>query len=111
MLTRWQVAVALGVKAAMEKHNISGKILLLGTPAEEGGAGKAILIEKGAYEEMDICLMCHPGPGPQKGAGTGPSLAITGYTVEFTGHTYVALYQLHNCITSSRRRRSSFCSR
>ena len=25
--------------------------------AEEGGAGKAILLEKGAYQEMDACLM------------------------------------------------------
>ena len=62
----------------MVKHDIPGKVILLGTPgerlpescawllmahlydsivAEEGGAGKAILLEKGAYEEMDACLM------------------------------------------------------
>jgi hypothetical protein len=25
--------------------------------AEEGGAGKVLLLNRGAYEEMDICLM------------------------------------------------------
>lgn len=25
--------------------------------AEEGGSGKIALLEKGAYKEMDICLM------------------------------------------------------
>ncbi len=26
--------------------------------AEEGGDGKVILLRKGAYKEMDVCLMC-----------------------------------------------------
>lgn len=51
------VGVALAVKAAMEKHNINGKIILLGTPAEEGGGGKVLLIQRGAYKEMDLCVM------------------------------------------------------
>ncbi|KAG2035588.1 hypothetical protein BDR03DRAFT_1012442 [Suillus americanus] len=34
------VAVALAAKAAMERLNIDGKVVLLGTPAEEGGFGK-----------------------------------------------------------------------
>jgi hypothetical protein len=73
------VAVACGIKAAMEKFAIDGKIVLLGTPglyvcqihfyrgiewvmvhwclAEEGGNGKDILLSKGAYEQMDVCLM------------------------------------------------------
>ena len=25
--------------------------------AEEGGSGKVLLYEKGAYDEMDVCLM------------------------------------------------------
>ena len=51
------VAVAIAVKSALEKFDISGSVVLLGTPAEEGGSGKAILLERGAYEEMDACLM------------------------------------------------------
>ena len=70
------VAVACAIKAALEQHNLSGKIVLLGTPgsaffssmigwdisahisvAEESGGGKVALLEKGAYKDMDACLM------------------------------------------------------
>lgn len=70
------VGVALAVRVALEKHNVPGKVVLLGTPgashfvvrfrcfglihahlAEEGGAGKAILIERGGYKDMDACVM------------------------------------------------------
>lgn len=72
------VAVALAAKAALENLRIDGKVVLLGTPgmfffcigevdgritleaAEEGGFGKVILYEKGAYDEMDVCLMSVP---------------------------------------------------
>lgn len=50
-------AAALGVAAALKKHNIAGKIVLLGTPAEEGGGGKAELLALDAYKGMDACLM------------------------------------------------------
>ncbi|KAI0050285.1 hypothetical protein FA95DRAFT_1487564 [Auriscalpium vulgare] len=81
------VAVALGLKAAMIKHDIPGKIILLGTPAEEGGAGKVMLLDKGAYSEMDICVMCHPAPGPKFGASLSSSLALQRFEVEYRGHT------------------------
>jgi len=67
------VAVALAAKAALIEHDIPGKVVLLGTPgilyslfcvhdvqkktAEEGGQGKVILLERGAYKGMDACVM------------------------------------------------------
>ncbi|KAH9937760.1 aminoacylase 1-like protein 2 [Epithele typhae] len=81
------VAVACAAKATMEKFDISGSIVLLGTPAEEGGSGKAILLEKGAYEGMDACLMCHPAPGPPYSASLSSCLALQRIVVEFHGHT------------------------
>ncbi|KZW01186.1 hypothetical protein EXIGLDRAFT_666461 [Exidia glandulosa HHB12029] len=81
------VAVALGIKAAMETHNISGKVILLGTPAEEGGTGKVHLLNKGAYDEMDVCVMSHPGTGPYTQAEAIGTLAIQAVDVEFHGHT------------------------
>jgi hypothetical protein len=70
------VAVSIGLRAALEKHDIPGKIVLLGTPgwssasrhqfiprshatkkAEEVGNGKVALLEKGAYDGIDVCLM------------------------------------------------------
>jgi amidohydrolase len=81
------VAVACTIKTAMEKFNIAGKIVLLGTPAEEGGNGKDILLKNGAYEEMDACLMCHPAPGPQSSISLSSSLALNRSEVEYFGHT------------------------
>ncbi|KAH9992985.1 hypothetical protein BJV74DRAFT_795679 [Russula compacta] len=57
------VGIALALRAALEKHDIPGTVVLLGTPAEENGAGKQILLERGAYKDMDVCIMCHPVAG------------------------------------------------
>jgi hypothetical protein len=38
-----------------------GFVITLGA-AEEGGFGKVMLYEKGAYDEMDVCLMSVPLP-------------------------------------------------
>jgi amidohydrolase len=71
----------------MEKWDVSGKVVLLGTPAEEGGYGKVLLLKQGAYEGMDVCLMCHPAPGPPHGTSLSSSLALNRIEVEYTGHT------------------------
>ncbi|KAF8523619.1 hypothetical protein JB92DRAFT_3259752 [Gautieria morchelliformis] len=83
------VGVSLAIRAALQKHDIPGKIVLLGTPvsSEEAGNGKVILLERGGYREMDACLMAHPGPGPAHSAGTGPCKAVQHINVEFFGHT------------------------
>ncbi|EED83197.1 predicted protein, partial [Postia placenta Mad-698-R] len=80
------VGVALALKAALEAHDVSGRIVLLGTPAEEGGGGKIVLSSRGAYDEMQACIMCHPSGGPLRHASLGPSLAIQTLDVEFKGH-------------------------
>ncbi|KAJ6555742.1 hypothetical protein B0H10DRAFT_1207258 [Mycena sp. CBHHK59/15] len=79
--------VALAVKAALEAQDIPGKVVLLGTPAEEGGGGKVILLEKGGYKDMDVCVMCHPSPGPAHSANIGTSIAAQNIEVEYIGRT------------------------
>ncbi|KAI0769231.1 hypothetical protein BC629DRAFT_1534680 [Irpex lacteus] len=86
------VAIALGLRAAMLQHDIPGKIILLGTPAEEHEGGKIKLLEKGAYKEMDVCLMAHPGPGVPDGTVIQPWIAVQNIEVEFFGHTAHAAY-------------------
>jgi metal-dependent amidase/aminoacylase/carboxypeptidase family protein len=44
------LAALLGLRAAMKKHDIDGTVVLLGTPAEEGGAGKVELLKLGGCE-------------------------------------------------------------
>ena len=46
----------------IRRHDLPGKVLLFGTPGEEGvGGGKIRLLEAGAYKGVDISLISHPG--------------------------------------------------
>ncbi|KAH9941991.1 amidohydrolase [Amylocystis lapponica] len=81
------VGVALALRAAMKKHDVPGTVVLLGTPAEETTGGKVKLLELGAYEEMDVCVMCHPSAGLENTASLGPCLACQVIEIEFFGHT------------------------
>ncbi|CAL1285016.1 unnamed protein product [Larinioides sclopetarius] len=55
------LAAAMAVKAAMEEDNeIKGRLVVMGTPAEEGGGGKIQLLELGAFENIDAAMMVHP---------------------------------------------------
>ncbi|XP_059156032.1 peptidase M20 domain-containing protein 2-like [Physella acuta] len=83
LIAQLGVAAALGVKAALEKLGRPiGKLTVLGTPAEEGGGGKIVLIEAGAFDDVDVAMMCHPSYAniflPQV-------LALRQYTVTYHG--------------------------
>ncbi|MCM3656208.1 amidohydrolase [Agromyces mediolanus] len=51
------VGAAIGLASVAAAANL--RVKLLGTPAEEGGGGKAALLEAGAWEGADISLMVH----------------------------------------------------
>ncbi|THV00679.1 hypothetical protein K435DRAFT_854459 [Dendrothele bispora CBS 962.96] len=53
----WNRVNACAVKAILERFDLAGKVRLLGTPAEEAGEGEVILMNKGVYKDMDVCLM------------------------------------------------------
>ncbi|ETS86681.1 hypothetical protein PFICI_00509 [Pestalotiopsis fici W106-1] len=57
------VAGGLATAKMVEKHDLGGKVVVFGTPAEEGGGGKIKLLEAGAYKDydVDINLISHPG--------------------------------------------------
>ena len=46
--------------AALPAGALPGRILLLGTPAEEGGNGKELMARAGAFEGVDAAIMVHP---------------------------------------------------
>ncbi|CAG7924768.1 unnamed protein product [Penicillium olsonii] len=67
-------------------------VRLLGTPAEEGGGGKLLLINAGAYKGVDACFMVHPFPvlsgAPElisSSSCSGQYLANDKVEVTFTG--------------------------
>ena len=49
-----------GLAAAEVVEELGGRLLILGTPAEEGGGGKLHLMEGGAFAGVDAALMLHP---------------------------------------------------
>ncbi len=78
----------LAIRAAMDAHDIQGTVTLIGTPAEEGGAGKCRLYEIGAYDGIGACMMLHPGRGLDNVKTSGTvlrSYALQGIDVEYKG--------------------------
>jgi amidohydrolase len=61
------IIATAGVGAAIALAGLADEldltVKLLGTPAEELGAGKAIMLEAGAWEDSAVSVMVHPGPG------------------------------------------------
>ena len=54
------VAAFLAVTEFMKKHAVPGKVILYGTPAEEGGGGKVKMANAGCLEGVDAAIMVHP---------------------------------------------------
>lgn len=48
------------LKEIMEKYGIGGRLLVLGTPAEENGSGKITMVEEGVFRDIDSALIMHP---------------------------------------------------
>ena len=49
-----------GLAAAALADELGGRLVVLGTPAEEGGGGKIVMADAGAFEGVDAALMVHP---------------------------------------------------
>ncbi|MDQ6796993.1 MAG: M20 family metallopeptidase [Actinomycetota bacterium] len=49
-----------GIAAASVAAEAGGRLVVLGTPAEEGGGGKVLMAEKGAFEGIGAAMMVHP---------------------------------------------------
>ena len=65
------------------RGQLPGRVVILGTPAEEGGGGKIIMLEKGALEGVDVAMMAHPVDGE---FATFPTLATRHLRLTFHGH-------------------------
>ena len=49
-----------GLAAAAVAAEVGGALALMGTPAEEGGGGKEIMIRRGAFAGVGAAMMIHP---------------------------------------------------
>jgi len=56
------ITTAAAVALAGLADDLGLTVIVLGTPAEEGGGGKVRMIEAGAFEDIHAAMMVHPGP-------------------------------------------------
>ena len=81
------IGAFLGVAAALKKSKLPGRVRLIGTPAEEEGGGKLHIIEAGAYDDVDACLMIHPAAHKRFPDGvTGVAYSKSSANVKFRAH-------------------------
>ena len=75
-------ALGASVGLAAVRDQLPGQVVLLGTPGEEGGGGKVILVENGAFADIDAAMMFHPF---DRTILTNPALAHQWITFTFHG--------------------------
>lgn len=75
-------SAAAALALARVADQLPGKIVFLGTPAEEGGGGKALMVERGVFGGLDAALMVHPGTRTRVASKALASVTID---VEFVG--------------------------
>src|SRR4051794_35955977 len=79
-----------GLAAAALAEEAGGRVRILGTPAEEGGAGKVYLADAGAFDGVDVAMMIHPASADLVHMG---SIAATTVELEFFGEAAHAAAQ------------------
>jgi amidohydrolase len=70
------------IAAALGTLPFAGRIQVIGTPAEEGGAGKVKLLDAGVFKDVDAAMMIHGRCGTQVWR---PTLGIIKVKVEYHG--------------------------
>jgi amidohydrolase len=88
-------ASSLGAAVALAEvaDDVGLTVLLLGTPAEEGGGGKVLMLDRGAFDEAHLAMMVHPWPNDRLAA---QCLAVSHFDVHFEGkeaHAAAAPYE------------------
>jgi amidohydrolase len=90
------IIAAAAVGAALALADVADelglRVVLLGTPAEEAGGGKVLMLRAGVFDGLAATVMVHPGPADIAAAR---SLALSEVTVHYRGreaHAAVAPY-------------------
>jgi amidohydrolase len=82
------VIAAAGVGAALALAEVADdvglEVRLLGTPAEEGGGGKILMMERGSFDGLHAAMMVHPAPYESP---TMPCLAVQHFEVRYRGRS------------------------
>jgi amidohydrolase len=76
------MAAGAGIAAARVADDVGLTVSVIGTPAEEGGGGKILLLERGAFDGVHAAMMVHPAPAD---IVMPAMLAATHFEVRYTG--------------------------
>ncbi|KQR48649.1 peptidase M20 [Microbacterium sp. Leaf161] len=83
------VIAAAGLGAAIALAAIADDagltVKLLGTPAEEHGGGKVLMLEGGAWEDATVSLMVHGAPGIDVRCESFATQAVDRFQITYTG--------------------------
>ena len=55
-------AIGAGIALAAVADELDITVSVIGTPAEEGGGGKIVMVDRGVFDAVHCALMVHPGP-------------------------------------------------
>jgi amidohydrolase len=82
------IGASVGLSTLMS--TLPGRIVVVGTPGEEGGGGKIKMLHARVFDDIDVCLSSHPSAEGTSEATEWPleasaSLAMVGYRYEFSG--------------------------
>ena len=75
-------ALSAGIGLGSMVGELGGEVWVIGTPAEETDGAKVIMVQKGAFDQIDAALMIHPHSGYYY---ITESLALDAIEVEFFG--------------------------
>jgi amidohydrolase len=75
-------AVGAGIALAPLADDLGVTVRVLGTPAEEGGGGKILMMERGGFDGVNAAMMVHPAPLE---LDQMPCLAVQHLDVHYTG--------------------------
>jgi len=75
-------AVGAGVASKLAVDQFGGTVLVIGTPAEEIYGGKVLMADRGAFANLDMAMMVHPGG---HNSATTTALACQNLYIEFFG--------------------------
>jgi amidohydrolase len=73
-----------GAAVASILAETGGSLVVLGTPAEEGGGGKILMAHAGAFDGIDAAMMIHPAGVDLSGMNV---LAVCQFEVEYKGRS------------------------
>ncbi|MBR2559698.1 MAG: amidohydrolase [Firmicutes bacterium] len=78
------MSVGSGIAMREYADEFGGEIYVIGTPAEETEGAKVHMSKAGAFDDMDVCMMAHPG---SEDASSWNTMAMVCRSYEFFGKT------------------------